>query len=101
MKLILAFPLLFISASATAVPSLPALDQSTMTVRDECLQAIRGHAEQDAWAGGYGIVRIVAAIGREEDPGIFHCAARFERMGGPAGLSIGPWYEFYRPVKRE
>lgn len=101
MRLIRAFPLLFISAGATAVPLLPSLDQSTMTVRDGCLQAIRGHAEADAWTGGYRVVRMVAANGREVATGVYYCSARFERLGGSAGLSIGPLYEFYRLVKGE
>lgn len=67
MRLIFAFPLLFVSAGATAVPLLPSLDQSTLTVRDDCLQVIRGFEEMDATLEGYNIMRIVAAYGREED----------------------------------
>lgn len=99
MKLILAFPFLFISAGATAVPSLSSFDLPVMTVRDRCFQMIRDDAERDALAGGYRIVRMVAAKGREEATGVYHCTARFECWGGPAGLSLGPWYELYRLVE--
>lgn len=101
MRLILAFPLLIISAGAIAAPLLPSLDQSTLTVRDDCLQAIRGLEESDASLIGYSITRIVAAYGREDDQGIYHCGARFERMDRSGGLSIGSWSNFYRRIKRD
>lgn len=99
MRLILAFPLLFTSAGATAVPSLPPFDQPVMTVADECLQLIRNDAERDAWTGGYQIVRMVAATGREVATGVYYCSAQFERWGSRAGLSLGPRYELYRLVE--
>lgn len=98
---ILAISVLFTSASATAVPSLPSLDQATLTVRDDCLQAIRGFEQIDASLGGYSIIRIVAAYGQEEDQGVYHCRARFERMDHAGGLSIGSWSDFYRRVIKD
>lgn len=97
----LLIPFLFTSAGATAVPLLPSLDQPTLTVRDDCLQVIRGLEELDASLIGYSITRIVDAYGREEDQGIYQCGARFERMDRSGRLSVGSWSNFYRHIKKD
>lgn len=77
-------------AHAEMPPGMP--DTATeMTLRDNCFQSLRGHADFDAAKRGERILRMVAGAGDEKKNGDFHCSAKFELVTEKDEVLRTPW----------